>query len=96
MVYARTIETKDHAFEVCPEENFTDKFFCSVFVFMMHHFCRYNRKGCLDDVHRRMKSQDRYVRAASLEEKRLLFLSMEKAAQENSLAELLRLLSSNN
>lgn len=45
MVYARTVENKEHSYEVCPQENFTDKIFNSIFVFMLQHYCRYDREN---------------------------------------------------
>lgn len=44
MVYARTVEGKEYSYEVCQDEPFTQQLFVSVWVFMLHHFCRYNRR----------------------------------------------------
>ena len=90
MVYARTIETKDHAYEVCPQIPFAKRFFCSIFVFILHHFCTYNKRQALEDINRRMKAQDRYVKAVTFADKQLLIEAIEKASRTNSLAALMR------
>lgn len=72
LVYARTIEGKDYAYQVAQTEPFYVTLFASIWVFMNHHDCRYGNRNAMADVLRRLKAEDRYVKAGTAAQKAVL------------------------